>query len=75
MPGSSGGSWALYQMPASAMPSASTTALSALASYDPAVRIGDIDLTRTYTNSFALRAKVRFMAGGPPPALQQRIVG
>ena len=54
---------------------ASTTALRALASYDPAVRIGDIDLTRTYTNSFALRAKVRFMAGGPPPALQQRIVG
>ena len=30
VPGSSGGSWALYQMPASAMPSASTTALSAV---------------------------------------------
>ena len=38
------------------------TALKALASFDPAVKADKIDLTKTYTNEFARRAKERFQA-------------
>ena len=38
------------------------TALKALASFDPAIRAAKIDLTKTYTNEFARRAKERFQA-------------
>jgi NitT/TauT family transport system substrate-binding protein len=38
------------------------TALKALASFDPAIRAEKIDLTKTYTNEFARRAKERFQA-------------
>ncbi len=38
------------------------TALKALASFDPLVRPEKIDLTKTYTNDFARRAKERFLA-------------
>jgi NitT/TauT family transport system substrate-binding protein len=38
------------------------TALKALASFDPAVRVEKIDLAKTYTNEFARRAKDRFQA-------------
>lgn len=36
------------------------TALRALASFDPAVKADKIDLTKTYTNEFALRAGEKF---------------
>ena len=39
-----------------------TTALKALGSVDPVVRAARIDLAKTYTNVFALRAKQRFRA-------------
>jgi NitT/TauT family transport system substrate-binding protein len=38
------------------------TALKALASFDPAIKVEKIDLTKTYTNEFARRAKERFQA-------------
>jgi len=38
------------------------TALRALASIDPAIRAKAIDLSKTYTNEFARRAKERFQA-------------
>lgn len=38
------------------------TALKALASFDPSVRPDKIELSRTYTNEFARRAKERFKA-------------
>jgi NitT/TauT family transport system substrate-binding protein len=38
------------------------TALAALAGFDPAIQADRIDLDRTYTNRFALRAKDRFHA-------------
>jgi len=38
------------------------TALRALASFDPAVKADKIDISKTYTNEFALRAKDRFKA-------------
>jgi NitT/TauT family transport system substrate-binding protein len=38
------------------------TALTALASFDAAVKADKIDLSRTYTNDFAARAKERFKA-------------
>ena len=38
------------------------TALRALASFDPALRADRIDLAKTWTNQFALRAKARFKA-------------
>ncbi|MEO8249183.1 MAG: ABC transporter substrate-binding protein [Burkholderiales bacterium] len=40
----------------------SRTALRALAGQDPAIRPEEIELERTYTNQFALRAKERFRA-------------
>ena len=39
---------------------ATRTALRALASYDPSIRADKIELSRTYTNDFARRAKDRF---------------
>jgi NitT/TauT family transport system substrate-binding protein len=41
---------------------AARTALKALASFDPSIRIEKIDLDKTYTNVFAIRAKERFRA-------------
>jgi NitT/TauT family transport system substrate-binding protein len=41
---------------------AARTALKALASFDPGVRVEKIDLDKTYTNAFAIRAKERFRA-------------
>ena len=38
------------------------TALNALASFDTSIRPDRIDLAKTYTNAFALRAKARFNA-------------
>jgi NitT/TauT family transport system substrate-binding protein len=38
------------------------TALRALASFDPSIKAERIDLSRTYTNEFARRAKERFKA-------------
>ena len=38
------------------------TALKALASFDPSVKVEKIDLSKTYTNEFARRAKERFNA-------------
>ena len=38
------------------------TALRALSSFDPNIKPGKIDLSKTYTNEFALRAKERFKA-------------
>ncbi|SDO05866.1 NitT/TauT family transport system substrate-binding protein [Rhodoferax sp. OV413] len=38
------------------------TALKALGSFDPVVKAAKIDLAKTYTNVFALRAKQRFRA-------------
>ncbi|MDB5891884.1 MAG: putative signal peptide protein [Polaromonas sp.] len=38
------------------------TALKALASFDPAIKADKIDLSKTYTNEFARRAKERFKA-------------
>jgi NitT/TauT family transport system substrate-binding protein len=38
------------------------TALKALASFDPAIKPEKIDLSKTYTNDFAKRAKERFKA-------------
>lgn len=38
------------------------TALKALASFDSSIKPGKIDLAKTYTNVFALRAKQRFKA-------------
>ena len=38
------------------------TALKALASFDPAIKADKIDISKTYTNEFALRAKDRFKA-------------
>ncbi|CAN5568093.1 ABC transporter substrate-binding protein [soil metagenome] len=38
------------------------TALKALASFDPGIKAGRIDLAKTYTNVFAQRAKERFRA-------------
>ena len=38
------------------------TALKALGRFDPAVKAARIDLAKTYTNTFALRAKARFRA-------------
>jgi NitT/TauT family transport system substrate-binding protein len=38
------------------------TALKALASFDPSIKAGKIDLAKTYTNEFARRAKERFKA-------------
>lgn len=38
------------------------TALAALAGFDPAIQADKVDLDRTYTNRFALRAKDRFHA-------------
>jgi len=38
------------------------TALRALASFDPTLKAGRIDLARTWTNQFALAAKARFKA-------------
>ena len=38
------------------------TALKALARFDPNLRADRIDLSRTYTNEFALKAKARFAA-------------
>lgn len=38
------------------------TALKALASFDPAIKPDKIDLGKTYTNAFALKAKERFRA-------------
>ena len=38
------------------------TALKALASFDPSIKPNRIDLAKTYTNVFALRAKERFKA-------------
>ena len=40
----------------------SRTALKALASLDPSIKPNKIDLAKTYTNVFALRAKERFKA-------------
>jgi NitT/TauT family transport system substrate-binding protein len=42
--------------------SAARTALTALASLDPAIKLQQIDLAKTYTNAFARRAKERFQA-------------
>lgn len=41
---------------------AARTALNALASLDPGIRTAKIDLDKTYTNAFAIRAKERFRA-------------
>lgn len=41
---------------------AARTALKALASFDPSIRTEKIDLHKTYTNVFAIRAKERFRA-------------
>ena len=38
------------------------TALRALASFEPALKVDKIDLSTTWTNQFALRAKARFKA-------------
>ena len=38
------------------------TALRALASFDPSIKVDKIDLSKTYTNQFARRAKERFKA-------------
>lgn len=38
------------------------TALKALASFDPSIKVDRIDLAKTYTNEFARRAKERFKA-------------
>lgn len=38
------------------------TALKAMAALDPAIRVDKVDLSRTYTNEFARRAKERFRA-------------
>ncbi len=38
------------------------TALKALASFDPSIKADKIDLSRTYTNEFARRAKEKFKA-------------
>jgi NitT/TauT family transport system substrate-binding protein len=38
------------------------TALRALASFDPSIKPGKIDLAKTYTNEFSRRAKERFKA-------------
>jgi NitT/TauT family transport system substrate-binding protein len=38
------------------------TALKALASFDPAIKVDRIDLAKTYTNEFARRAKEKFKA-------------
>jgi NitT/TauT family transport system substrate-binding protein len=38
------------------------TVLRALTAFDPAIRAGRIDLSRTFNNEFALRAKARFKA-------------
>ena len=38
------------------------TAARALARFDPAVKLGNIDLAKTYTNVFAIKAKERFNA-------------
>jgi len=38
------------------------TAARALARFDPAVNLGNIDLAKTYTNMFAIKAKKRFNA-------------
>ena len=38
------------------------TALKALASFDPSIKADKIDLSKTYTNEFARRAKERFKA-------------
>jgi NitT/TauT family transport system substrate-binding protein len=38
------------------------TALKALASFDPGIKVDKIDLSKTYTNVFARRAKERFKA-------------
>jgi len=41
---------------------APVTAVRALANFDPAVRVGKIDLSKLFTNEFARRAKSRFQA-------------
>ncbi|CDS55021.1 Hydroxymethylpyrimidine ABC transporter, substrate-binding component [Polaromonas sp. CG9_12] len=41
---------------------AAPTALKAIAGFDPSVKVGRIDLSKTYTNAFAQRAKERFKA-------------
>jgi NitT/TauT family transport system substrate-binding protein len=41
---------------------AARTALKALASFDASIRTEKIDLHKTYTNVFAIRAKERFRA-------------
>lgn len=38
------------------------TAVRVLASFDPAIKVEKIELTKTYTNEFARRAKARFKA-------------
>ncbi len=38
------------------------TALRALASFDASLKAGRIDLAKTYTNQFALKAKAKFKA-------------
>ena len=38
------------------------TALKALASFDPSIKAEKIDLSKTYTNEFARRAKDKFKA-------------
>ena len=41
------------------------TVARALARFDPAVKLNHIDLAKTYTNAFAIKAKARFNAAGP----------
>lgn len=43
-------------------PTGAGTALRALAEFDPVLRSARVELARTYTNEFALRAKARFDA-------------
>jgi len=38
------------------------TALTAMGHYDPALRVAKVNVSKTYTNEFAQRAKVRFRA-------------
>ena len=39
-----------------------STALTAMGHYDPALRVAKVNVSKTYTNEFAQRAKVRFRA-------------
>ena len=41
---------------------AAKTALKSLVSFDPAIKADKIDLSRTYTNQFARKAKEKFKA-------------